>query len=67
VVCRNASGVPDDAYRTLLMQEMIARGVLFQGLFYTTWSHQVSELDRQAAAFDEACVVYAKAVDRRLL
>ena len=63
VVCRNGSGVPDDAYRTLLMQEMIAGGVLFQGLFYTTWSHQMPELDRQAAAFDAACDVYAKAVD----
>jgi glutamate-1-semialdehyde 2,1-aminomutase len=63
VVCRNGSRIPDDAYRTLLMQEMIARGVLFQGLFYTTWSHQVAELDRQVAAFDEACVVYAKAID----
>ena len=63
LVCRNGSGVPDDAYRTLFMQEMIARGVLFQGLFYTTWSHQIPELDRQAVAFDEACVVYAKAIE----
>ena len=39
LICRNAQGVPDEAYRTLMMQEMIARGVLFQGLFYTTWSH----------------------------
>lgn len=61
--CRNGSGVPDDAYRTLLMQEMIARGVLFQGLFYTTWSHQNAELDQQVAAFDEACAVYAKAIE----
>ena len=39
-VCANRAGTPDDAYRTLLMQEMIARGALFQGLFYPTWSHQ---------------------------
>ena len=45
------------------MQEMIARGVPFQGLFYTTWSHQERELERQAVAFDEACVVYAKAIE----
>ncbi len=62
-ICRNSAGVPDDAHRTLLMQEMIARGVLFQGLFYTTWSHQAAELDQQVAAFDEACVVYARAIE----
>lgn len=62
-MCRNRAGVPDDAYRTLFMQEMIARGVLFQGLFYTTWSHQAAELDQQVAAFDEACVVYARAIE----
>jgi glutamate-1-semialdehyde 2,1-aminomutase len=63
VLCRNPAGAPDDAYRTLLMQEMIARGVLFQGMFYTTWSHQAAALDRQAEAFDESCAVYAKAID----
>ena len=62
LVCRGAGHQPDDAYRTLMMQEMIARGVLFQGVFYPTWSHQQPELDRMAAAFDESCAVYARAV-----
>lgn len=63
LVCRNYEGVPDDAFRTLMMQEMIARGVLFQGLFYPTWSHQQPELDHLAMAFDESCAVYRKAID----
>lgn len=63
LVCRNAAGAPDDAYRTLMMQEMIARGVLFQGLFYTTWSHREAELDHIAAAFDEACASYSAAIN----
>ncbi|TAK90628.1 MAG: glutamate-1-semialdehyde 2,1-aminomutase [Burkholderiaceae bacterium] len=63
LVCRNPARIPDDAYRTLMMQEMIARGVLFQGLFYTTWSHQQAELDHMAAAFDQACAVYRAAID----
>jgi glutamate-1-semialdehyde 2,1-aminomutase len=63
LLCRNAQGVPDDFYRTLMMQEMIARGVLFQGLFYTTWSHQQAELDEIVAAFDEACAVYRRAIE----
>jgi glutamate-1-semialdehyde 2,1-aminomutase len=63
LVCRNAEGNPDDAFRTLMMQEMIARGVLFQGLFYTTWSHQQAELDHFVMAFDESCAIYKKAID----
>lgn len=63
VICRDANGQVDDAFRTLLMQEMIARGVLFQGLLYPTWSHQQSELDHIALAFDESCAVYRKAID----
>jgi glutamate-1-semialdehyde 2,1-aminomutase len=63
LVCRSPAGVPDDAYRTLMMQEMIACGVLFQGLFYPTWSHQQAEMDHLAMAFDESCAVYRKAIE----
>ena len=63
LVSRNPAGAPDDAYRTLMMQEMIARGVLFQGLFYTTWSHQQPEMDYLVMAFDESCAIYRKAID----
>jgi glutamate-1-semialdehyde 2,1-aminomutase len=62
LTCRNSGGVIDDSFRTLMMQEMISRGVLFQGLFYTTWSHQSSEIDHIVMAFDEACLVYKKAI-----
>lgn len=63
LICRNALCVPDDTYRTLLMQEMIANGILFQGLFYTTWSHQQPELDEICEAFSASCLVYRKAID----
>lgn len=63
LVCRNAEGNADDSFRTLMMQEMIARGVLFQGLLYTTWSHQQAELDHFVMAFDESCAVYKKAIN----
>lgn len=62
LVCRNAAGQTDDAYRTLMMQEMIARGVLFQGMFYPTWSHQQPEIDYLAVAFDASCAIYQKAI-----
>jgi glutamate-1-semialdehyde 2,1-aminomutase len=64
LACRDAEGQPSDAYRTLMMQEMIGRGVLFQGLFYPTWSHREAELGEMADAFDEACGVYREAIER---
>ncbi len=63
LVCKDTSGVPNDEYRTLMLQEMIARGVLFQGMFYTTWSHQHAELEHIVAAFEESCDVYRNAID----
>jgi glutamate-1-semialdehyde aminotransferase len=64
LICRDPAGKIDDSYRTLMMQEMIARGVLFQGLFYTTWSHQQDELDSFAMAFDESCSIYKLAINQ---
>lgn len=63
LVCRDHAGVPDDAFRTLMMQEMISRGILFQGLLYPTWSHRQPELDMLTDAFDASCAVYRRAVD----
>ena len=40
-----------------------ARGVLFQGMFYPTWSHQQPEMDILAMAFDQSCGIYRKAID----
>jgi glutamate-1-semialdehyde 2,1-aminomutase len=63
LVCHNSNGEVDDFYRTLMMQEMIARGVLFQGLFYPTWSHQQFEINHISMAFDESCAIYRKAIE----
>lgn len=60
-----ADGHASNAFRTLLMQEMIARGVLFQGLTFLTPSHGEEELEHTVVAFDGACAVYAKAIDAR--
>jgi glutamate-1-semialdehyde 2,1-aminomutase len=62
LACRDGEGRNDDRYRTLMMQEMISRGILFQGLFYPTWSHQQAEMDLIASAFDESCAVYKQAI-----
>jgi len=63
LVCRNLDEEADDSFRTLMMQEMISNGVLFQGLFYPTWSHQDSEISFLVHAFDSACSVYKAAIN----
>ncbi|MEW5728902.1 MAG: glutamate-1-semialdehyde 2,1-aminomutase [Pseudomonadota bacterium] len=55
---------PDPGFTTLLMQEVIAHGVLFQGLFSLTPSHGPAELDDTVSAFDRACAVYRRALDQ---
>jgi len=48
--------------RTLMQQEMIARGVLFQGVFVPCWSHGSAEVDAFIEAFTGALAVYTSAV-----
>jgi glutamate-1-semialdehyde aminotransferase/spore coat polysaccharide biosynthesis protein SpsF (cytidylyltransferase family) len=49
--------------RTLALQEMINRGVLFQGAFAPCFSHTNEDISYFAAAFDETLQVYIKALD----
>ncbi len=60
---RGPADRPDDAFRTLFLQEMIASGVLFQGLFYPTPSHGEAEMADTETAWDRACAVYARALE----
>lgn len=52
------------AYRTLAMQEMIKRGVLFQGAFVPCYSHTIADVDYFAEAFKETLLVYKDALER---
>ena len=60
-VCRDRSGAPSAGLRTLLMQEMIARGVLFQGIFVPCYSHSSEDAGEFVRAFDASLEVYARA------
>ena len=51
-----------DAYRTLLLQEMIKRGVLYQGAFVISLSHTLNDLYYFAKALDESLAVYKDAL-----
>jgi glutamate-1-semialdehyde 2,1-aminomutase len=53
---------PSQAFRSLLMQEIIKRGVLGPSLV-VSYSHSDEDVDRTVQAFDGALGVYANALD----
>lgn len=59
---KNNNAQPDAGLRTLFMQEMIRQGVLFQGIFVPSYSHNEGEIRFFTAAFEKACEVYKKAL-----
>jgi glutamate-1-semialdehyde aminotransferase len=63
--CKDRAGNVSQAMRTLLMQEMIGRGVLTQGVFLPCFAHTDADIDTVIAAFDAAAAVYALALERR--
>jgi glutamate-1-semialdehyde aminotransferase len=64
--CMNRTGEPDLALKTLLLQEMINSGILFQGLFSPCYSHNQNDVERILAAFNDACNIYLKALDGKV-
>ncbi len=49
--------------KTLMMQEMISRGVLFNGTFVPCYSHTIADVDFFASTLSESLVVYGKAIE----
>ncbi len=49
--------------RTLFHQEMIKRGVLFQGIFCPNFSHSEADVMHILNAMDESCQVYKKGLE----
>ena len=49
--------------RTLLHQELIKRGVLFQGVFCPHFSHTEEQVNYIIDAMDESLPIYKKALD----
>lgn len=62
-VFKDRDGKPSDGMRTLVMQELIKRGVLFQAIFVPCFSHTRDDVKLFAQAFDEALKVYADALE----
>lgn len=64
--CKDADRQVSLGFRTLLLQEMIGRGVLFQGVFLPCFTHSEADVDAIIEAFDQACAVYAHALEHGL-
>ena len=62
-VFRDNQGQVSQGFRTLFMQEMISKGVLFQGIFVPSFSHSKEDVYYFIAAFEESCLVYKKALN----
>jgi len=50
-------------FRTLVLQEMIKNGVLFQGIFVPTFTHDEDDVNYFVNAFDSAMQVYSTALE----
>lgn len=62
---RDAAGQASQPFRTLLMQEIIRRGVLATSLV-VNYSHSEADIDQTITAFAEAFAVYRRALDEGL-
>jgi glutamate-1-semialdehyde 2,1-aminomutase len=63
LIVKNAEKQPCMDYRTLFMQEMIARGVLYQGILSPCYAHTNNDIDFMLEAFDESCEVFTRALE----
>lgn len=59
----DADGNNSFGLRTLFHQELIARGVLFQGIFCPHFSHTESDIDYILQAIDESCELFKKGLE----
>lgn len=61
---KNKEGNVDNGMRTLMLQEMIKRGVLFQGVLVPSFSHQKQDVDYFIDAMRESLDVYSMALEK---
>ena len=59
---RDRDGQPSQPFRTLMLQELLKRGILASSLV-VNYSHTEADIDRTVEAFDEAFVTYRRALE----
>jgi spore coat polysaccharide biosynthesis protein SpsF len=62
-VFKNRDKEASPGMRTLAMQEMIKRGVLFQGVFVPCFSHTKTDIEYFVEAFNETATIYQQALE----
>lgn len=63
---RDEAGQPSQPFRTLLMQELIERGILATSLV-VNYSHAEADIDSTIEAFEGAFAVYRRALDEGIV
>ena len=63
---RDETGQPSQPFRTLLMQELIERGILATSLV-VNYSHTEADIDSTIEAFEGAFAVYRRALDEGIV
>ena len=61
---RDNAGTISTGMRTLMMQEMIKKGVLFQGAFVPCYSHSADDIDYFIKAFELCSDIYLEALEK---
>jgi glutamate-1-semialdehyde aminotransferase len=61
---KNKEGQVCNGMRTLMLQEMIKRGILFQGVLVPCFSHAKADMDFFVEAMTESLGVYAMALEK---
>lgn len=62
-IFKDAEGLVSQGYRTLMMQEMIKRGILFQGAFSPCYSHTSEDVSYFTEAFNDSLKIYSQALE----
>ena len=62
LIVKNQAKEPCMYYRTLFMQEMIKRGVLYQGILSPCFTMTKDDINAMLNAFFESCLVFKKAL-----
>jgi glutamate-1-semialdehyde aminotransferase len=62
-ICRDRNGDVSPVLRTLLMQEMIGRGVLFTGYFLPCFEHTEEDVEQIVQAFEHTCQIYQQGLE----
>lgn len=63
-VFKNKDKEASAGHRTLALQEMIRRGVLFQGAFVPSYSHTKDDIEYFAEAFNQTASVYKQSLEQ---